>query len=157
MCIPTLAIGLLGSAVSAAGAMASANSQANAAEYNAQVERINARSNRQKGGRQQEDIDNKYDKVEGQGIAAASKGGVDSGFGSAALTIFGEGFENRERDKGAAYVNAEGAATANENKAKDYDAQAKSHRQAGMFSAAGSFLSGLGGAVKQSSALSING
>ena len=157
MCAPMMAIGLLGSAVSAAGAMASANSQANAAEYNAQVEKINARSNRQKGGRQQEDIESKYDKIEGQGIAAASKGGVDSGYGSAALTIFGEGFENRDRDKGTAYVNAEGAATANENKAKDYEAQAKAHRQAGMFSAAGSFLSGLGGAVKQSSALSING
>lgn len=152
-----MAIGLLGSAVSAAGAMASANAQANAAEYNATVEKINARTNRQKGGREQENIDNKYDRVEGQGIASAAKGGVDPGFGSAALTIFGEGYENRDRDKATAYVNAEGAATANENKAKDYEAQAKAHRQAGMFSAAGSFLSGISGAVKQSSALSLNG
>ena len=157
MCAPMMAIGLLGSAVSAAGAMASANAQANAAEYNATVAKINARSERQKGGAQQEQIDNKYDRIEGQGIASAAKGGVDPGFGSAALTIFGEGLENRERDKGNAYVNAEGAAIANENKAKDYEQQAKAHRQAGMFSAAGSFLSGLGGAVKQSSALSLNG
>ncbi len=156
MCAP-MALGLVGAAVSAAGAMAQANSQAAAAEYNATVAKINARSERQKGGADQERIGAKYDKVEGQAIAAAAKGGLDPNYGSAALTIFGEGFEDREKDKANAYVNAEGAAVGNENKARDYEAQAKAHRQAGMFGAASSFLGGISGAVKSSSSLSING
>lgn len=157
MCAPMMAIGLLGAAVSAAGAMSSANSQAAAADYNAQVERINARTNRQKGGAEQERIDEKYNRIEGQSIAAAAKGGVDPGYGSAALAIFGEQYTDRDKDKGNAYVNAEGAATANENKAKDYEQQSKAHKQAGMFGAASSFLGGLGGAMKASPGLSING
>lgn len=42
MCGPALAIGLLGSAVSAAGSIAQGNAQAQAAEYNAAVHKNNA-------------------------------------------------------------------------------------------------------------------
>lgn len=158
MCLPAIGLvaGLASSAVSAAGAMSSAGAQANAAEYNATVERINARSNRQKGLVEQERISGKYDDVRGQGIAAAGKSGVDSGYGSAALVIFGDNAKSESQDKSTAYVNAEGAATANENKARDYDAQAKAHRQAGSIGAAGSFLSGLGGIAKAGPSLMIN-
>jgi hypothetical protein len=146
MCGP--ALGLIGAGVSAIGSLAAAEGQASQAEYNAQVARINARSDRQKGYVQQERLDDKYDKLRGQGITAASKGGVDSGYGSAALIIFGENEATRSADKNTAYVNAEGAAIANENKARDLEAQAGNQRTAGMFGATTSFLNGLGGAMK---------
>lgn len=141
-------IGLAGAAVSAAGQKSAAESEAQAAEYNAKVEKINARARRQQGYSEQEKIGMKYDKLEGQGIAAAAKGGVDPGYGSAALTIFGENQFAKGSDQSAAYVNAESAATAHENKAKDYEHQASARRQAGKWGAASSFLSGLGGVVK---------
>ena len=167
MCGP--ALGLVGAAVSAVGSIASANaqasgseSQAKMAEYNAQVERINARSQRQKGFAEQEQIAAKYEKLEGQGIAAAAKGGVDPGYGSAALTIFGANNENKYGDMETAFVNAEGQAVAHENKAKQYDFEAEQRRQeasaqkkGGMISAGSSFLNGLAGAVKGGGGLGI--
>lgn len=146
MCLP--AIGLIGAAVSAAGAMAQASSQASAANYNAQVERINARQKRFEGSREQEQISDKYNKLEGEGIANAAKSGVDPGYGSAALVIFGDNAMNKSLDMNTSYVNAESQATAHENKAKQYDQEAKAAKQAGMFGAASSFISGLGGAAK---------
>jgi len=158
MCLPAIGLvaGIAGSAVSAMGAASSANAQANAAEYNATVERINARSNRQKGLVEQERISGKYDDVRGQGVAAAGKSGVDSGYGSAALVIFGDNAKSQSQDMSTAYVNAEGAAVANENKARDYDAQAKASRQAGKIGMASSFLSGLGSIAKAGPSLMIN-
>lgn len=156
MCAP--AIGLIGAAVSAAGSMASANAQAAQSRYNATVARINARTERQKGGVEQEKLEQKHDRLEGQSIAAAAKGGVDPGFGSAALAIFGENFEERAMDKNNAYINAESAAVANENKARDLEAQASAQKKAGAIGAASTFLGGLGGLAKSGgSALSING
>lgn len=157
MCAP-MAIGLVGAAVSAAGAMAQASSQAQTANYNAAVEKINARQKRWEGHREQERIADKYGKIQGEGIAAASKGGIDPGYGSAALVIFGEGGKNESLDKNASYINAESQATAHENKAKQYEQEAKAAKTAGMFGAASSFLSGLGGAMKSGggSSLMIN-
>lgn len=146
MCAPML--GMLGSVVSAMGSMAAAEGQASAAEYNAKVEKINARTQRQKGYVDQEKVGDKYDTVQGQAIASASKGGVDPLYGSAALIIFGENEANRSADKNMTYVNAEGQATAHENKAKAYEQEAANHRQAGSIGAASSFLSGLGGVAK---------
>lgn len=146
MCGP--ALGLLGGIVSGIGSMASAEGQAASSEYNAKVEKINARSQRQAGVREQEGIEQKYQKVEGTAIANASKSGVDANYGSAALVIFGEGGANRAADTGTAYVNAEGKATAHDNKAKQYEMDAKNQRTAGMIGAASSFLNGIGGAAK---------
>lgn len=153
-----MALGLVGAAVSAAGAMAQASAQAQSANYNAAVEKINARQKRFEGAREQEQIKAKADRVEGQAITAASKGGVDPGYGSAALVIFGEGGKSASMDKNTAYINAESQAVAHENKAKQYEAEAKSAKTAGMIGAASSFLSGLGGAVKSGgSSFMING
>lgn len=154
MCGP--AIGLIGAAVSAVGSIAQGNAQASAAQYNSQVERINARQKRFEGHKEQEQIANKYDRVEGQGIAAASKGGIDPGYGSAALVIFGENAFNESLDKNTAYINAESAAVAHENKAKQYDAEASAAKKSGMIGAASSFLSGLGGVAKSGSSMMIN-
>jgi hypothetical protein len=153
MCGP--AIGLLGAGVSAIGSMMAAEGQANQAAYNAQVEEINARSKRWEGYTEQERIGAKYDKVQGQGITAASKGGVDAGYGSAALIIFGENEANRSADKSTSYVNHEGQAIAHENKARDYEAQAANQRKAGMIGAASSFLGGLGNVAKSGNMFAI--
>lgn len=163
MCVPALGMvaGLASSMVSGMGAMAAGDAEAQRAEYNAKVEKINARTERQKGLVEQEKITQKYDQKQSSATAAAGASGVDPGYGSAALVIFGEGGQYRSADMGTAYINAESAATAHENKAKDYEMDAQAKRQAGQFAAAGSFLSGLGGAVKSAGGsggmFSING
>ena len=149
MCLPALGAvaGLAGSVVSAMGAKSQADAQANMDEYNSKVERINARSRRWEGMKEQEQIGVKYDKLEGQQIATAAKGGVDPNFGSAALLIFGETHENMTRDQDVSFLKAESAAIGHENKATAFEESAKAHRKAGKIAAAGSFLSGLSGAV----------
>lgn len=152
MCGPAVGVisavaGLAGAAVSASGAQQQADAQAAQMEYNAQVSRINARTERQKGIAEQEKIGAKYERQEGTQIAAAGKSGVDPYFGSAALVIFGEGGEHREADMATSSVNAEAAAIGHENKARDLEAQAAATRSAGKTAAQGTFLSGLGGAI----------
>lgn len=142
-----LVAGIAGSAISAMGAAQQADAQAKSLEYNATVAKINARQNRMQGAVEQEKIGIKYDRAEGTGIANAAKGGVDPTYGSAALTIFGSNWQDRQMDQGTAYTNAESAAVGNENKAKDLEAQAAATRKAGKIAAAGSFLSGIAGAT----------
>lgn len=161
MCAPALGMvaGLAGSAVSAMGAMSQANAQAQQDEYNATVAKINARSERQQGYAQQEQLGAKYDKMRGEAVAAASKGGVDPSYGSAALIIFGENAQMEAMDKGNTYTNAEGKAIGEENKAKAYEMSAQGHRQGGKLAAMGTFLGGIGSAFKSSSgssALNLN-
>lgn len=152
MCIPALAaVGAIasvaGSAVSAMGAKSQADAQANQAEYNAKVARINAQSERYKGGVEQERIHEKAEQLQGQGLAAAGGSGIDPYFGSAALVIFGEGGEKAQLDKNTAYVNAEGAAVGHENRARDLETQAEGYRKAGKYAMTGSFLSGIAGGI----------
>ena len=155
MCGP--AIGLIGAGVSAMGSMMAAQGQAAQAEYNAKVERINARTTRQTGYVEQERLGGKYDKLQGQAITNASKGGVDTIYGSAALAIFGENEATRAADKGTSYINHEGKAVGHENRARDLETQAKNHRQAGMFGAASSFLGGLGQVAKAGNMFRLEG
>lgn len=148
MCAPILGavVGLAGSAVSAIGAMQQANAQAQMDEYNAKVAKINARSRRYEGMKEQEQIGDKYDRLQGQQTAAIAKGGIDPMFGSA-LAIFGETEQERLQDQNTAYIKAESQATGEENKAKAYELSAQNHRKAGKIAAAGTFLSGLSGAI----------
>jgi hypothetical protein len=146
--------GIAGSVISAAGAASSANAQADQMAYNATVARINARSERQKGYTEQEKLGQRYDRLQSEQIVAASKGGIDNTYGSAALLIFGETPEKEYQDKSTAYQNAESAAIGNENKAKDLDAQAAATRKAGKISAASSLIGGVAGLGKS---LMING
>jgi hypothetical protein len=145
MCAP--ALGMVGAAVSAIGSIASANAAASNAEYNARVEKINARSRRQEGLSESERIAGKYDRVAGEQQTGYGKAGVDPFFGSA-LSVFGETTESRNRDQSANYTKAESAATAHENKARQYEYEAKSQRKAGMIGAATSLIGGLGGGQK---------
>lgn len=149
MCLPAVAAvaGLAGSAVSAMGASQQADAQASQMEYNATISKINARSERQKGGVEQEKITDKGIRLQSEAMAAAGASGIDPTYGSAALTIFGENTENMAMDRNNAYVNAEGAAIGHENKARDLEAQAAATRKGGKMAAAGTFLGGLGGAI----------
>ena len=142
-----MALGLIGSVVSAAGSMSQANAAASNAEYSATVEKINARSRRWEGLAESEKIAGKYDRLQGQQTAGFAKGGVDPFFGSA-LAIFQDTAEARGTDQSTNYINAESAAVSHENKAKQYEYEAKSQRQAGKIGAASSILSGLSGIAK---------
>lgn len=150
MCVPLLGavVGLAGAAVSGMGAKQQADAQADRDEYDAKIARINARSQRQMSFSKMEDIGAKHNKQRGQSIALAAKGGVDPGFGSAALVIFGENAFAESVDKGRQYVEGESQAVAETNKAKGLEASAANHRQAGKIAMASSFLSGLGGVAK---------
>lgn len=143
MCAPA-AIGLVGAAVSAAGAMAQANAAAANAEYNAKVEKINARSRRQEGFQEAERIGDKYDTLESRQTAGYGAAGVDPFFGSA-LKVFGDTRQARETDQSTNFINAESRAVGHENKARQYEYEAKAQRQAGKIGAASSFLGGLKG------------
>lgn len=144
MCGP--ALGLVGAAVSAVGSMAAANAQAANHEYNARVEKINARSRRWEGLQESERISEKYEKLQGQQTAGLAKGGVDPFFGSALQIFTGTRFAEGT-DQNTNYLNNESQAIAHENKAKQEEYQAKTTRQAGAINAASGFLSGLGKAA----------
>jgi hypothetical protein len=150
MCGPAIGAvaGIAGAAVSAAGQMQQAKAQAQKEEYEAKVAKINARSERQMSYSKQEDIARKFKKQQGEGIALASKANIDPGYGSAALVIFGENAFAESMDKNRQYIEGESKAVAYENKAKALEHSAANHRQAGKLAAAGTFLSGLGGAAK---------
>jgi hypothetical protein len=148
MCAPMAAIGLIGSVVSAAGSMAQANAAAAANEYSSTVEKINARSRRQEGLQESERIAEKYDDLKGKQRAGYAKSGIDPFYGSA-LAIFTDTEEARGTDQSTNYINAESKAVAHENKAKQYEYEAKAQRRAGAIGAASSFLSGLGGVAKK--------
>ena len=153
-----MAIGLLSAGVSAAGALAAGKGQAEQAEYNAQVARINAQTARQTGFVQSEQIGAKHEKLRGEGVAAAGGSGIDPFSGSAAAVIFQEGGKNTYLDQQNAIWNKETEAVGQENKAKSFDNDAKNARTGAMFGAAGSFLTGLGGAAKKTdNSLFLNG
>ena len=147
MCAPAALIGVLGSVVSAAGQKAQSDAAANNAEYSATVEKINARSRRFEGNAESERVAEKYNNLQGKQTAGYAKGGVDP-FSGSALDIFQDTSEARGTDMSTNYSNAESKAVGHENKAKQYEYEAKSQRQAGKIGMASSFLSGLGGAVK---------
>lgn len=146
MCAPA-AIGLVGAAVSAVGTMQSANSEAAVNEYNARVERINARSRRWEGLAASEDIAQKYDKLQGQQTAGYSAAGVDPFYGSA-LNIFQDTEQARGTDQSRNYLDHESKAIAHENRAKQEEFSAKQKRKAGSIGAASTLIGGLGGALK---------
>lgn len=149
MCAPMLGavVGLAGAAVSAMGAQQQAEAQAQQDEYNATVAKINARSERFRGYQEQERVADKADRLRGESIVAASKGGVDL-YGSTVQVIFQEGRQAEFADKSNVYLRAESGAIGEENKAKSYEASAANHRQAGKIAAVSSLLGGLGGVAK---------
>ena len=149
MCFPLL--GLIGAAVSAVGTIASAQAQAQQANYNAAVEEVNATTKRQEAQAEADRVEDKHDTLRGQQLAAASKSGLVAGMGSPAMVINQEGARNQWLDMHNTIWSGQTQAVAHENKAEQYRMEAKSAKQAGAFGAASSFLSGIGGAVKSGS------
>lgn len=153
MCAP-MALGLIGSAVSAMGTVAQANAAAANANYNATVEKINARSRRQEGLSESERIAEKYDDLKGKQRAGYAKAGIDPTAGSA-LAVFMDTEVARGTDQSTNYINAESKAVGHENKAKQYEFEAKSQKRAGMIGAASSLIGGLGKAAGKGQVLKI--
>ena len=149
MCIPAagLILGLAASAFQAAGAMAAADGDAKQKEYNAKVAEINARSARLQGSSEADKVEDKYQRLRAQQRTGFAKGGLDPSSGSAALVI-GETDRNSDLDQLTSIWNRETEAVGFENKAKDLKMQAANTRKVGPIAAAGSFLSGLGGAFR---------
>lgn len=149
MCIPLLGavFGMMGSVMSAAGSAQAANAQAEQAEYNAQVERINARSRMQESITEGDRVSSKHDVEQGKRIASFAKAGVNPHSGSA-LRIWEEGADAQYMDVATTEHNKISAATGHENKARDYDAQAKAQRQAASTSFLTGIVGGLGGLAK---------
>lgn len=150
MCFPMagMLFGALGSIVSAAGAAASASAQASQASYNAEVERINARTRMQQGVAEAEKVGRDYRRLQGQQIAAAGKSGLDPGSGSLALVVNQETPKNEFLDTMNTLWSATSEANARQNRAKDFDAQAKAYRQSAGISFASGIAGGLGKALK---------
>lgn len=145
MCAP-MALGLIGAAVSAVGTMASAQAQANNAKYNAAVERVNERARYREGLHESVNIGDKYDRVEGTQQAGTAAGGMDPFYGSA-MDIFTETKEERGRAQTTNATNYTSKAISHENKAAQYDMQAKDYMRSGAIGAMATFLGGLRGAV----------
>ena len=154
MCELTAIIGLASSVVSGIGAMQQGQAQAQAAEYNAAVQRENARrAERQaqmtlEAGQQEEAKQKKVtSELMGKQMASMSANGVDTTFGSPmdtiidtaklgaadALTIRTNAYRN--------YDDVRAQATGNRNQAALYDMQAANSRTSGMLSAFGTCLS----------------
>lgn len=139
-------MGLVGAAVSAAGAVAQANAQAANHEYNAKVQESEARQRRREGLKEGEVISDQYDRLQGQQQALTAAAGVDPFSGSAA-DVFGETYGERLRERNVSNLNANSKAVAHENKARQEKFAAESARQAGKINAASSLLGGLSGVV----------
>jgi hypothetical protein len=149
MCIPILGavFGMVGSVVSAMGSAQAANAQAEQASYNAAVERANAnaafRDSVIKGDR----VQSKYDTEMGKQRAGFAKAGVLPSAGSA-LRIWEESADNQFLDVATTEHNEITKANAHNNKAGDFEMQAKAHRQAASTSFLTGIVGGLGGLAK---------
>lgn len=136
-------IGLIGAAVSAVGSIAAGQAAKQEADYNAQVAEINARTARQQGIHEADQIEDKYQKLRGQQRVAAAKSGLDPAVGSPALVINQETARNENLDMMTQIWNRETEAVGDENRATAFRIKGKNAQQAAAFGAAGSFLSGL--------------
>ena len=143
MCAP-VAIGLIGAAVSAVGAMASAQAEAQNAKYNAAVERVNKRARFREGLHESVNIKDEFDRAQGTQTALSSAAGMDP-FAGSALDIFDEGQSERYREQTTNVTNYTSAAMQHENRAAQFDMQAKNAQRAGAINAMASFLGGLKG------------
>lgn len=158
MCAPMLGAvaGIAGSVVQGIGAKQQADAQAEQAEYNAKVEKINARTRVQEGYVKQDEIGRKYDAIRGQQIAAAAASGVDPNQGSAAIIANEETTRNEWMDQMNTIWGAETEQVGRLNKAKDLEHQAANYRKAGEISFASSLIGGIGSAAGGLKGLQLN-
>lgn len=143
MCLPAAGaiFGLLGSAVSAAGAMSAAQGQAQQLEYNAKVAEINARSARSQGFYEADQVNDEYNKISGQQTVRAAKAGIRGVPAAVVVDTAADSY----LDQMTKMWNRETEAVGFENKAEDFRMQAKNVRQAGKFNAASSIIGGFKG------------
>lgn len=147
MCIDPGSLGviasLLGTAVSGVGAMAQANAQANAAEYQAKNERMLAEDALKRGHEEEDAQRRKSAALMGRQRAVMAAGNVDLGSGSP-LAILGDTAALGEMDAQTIKGNAQRESTFHVNSAKASDMEASSARSAGAISAFSTVLGGVG-------------
>lgn len=134
---------IIGAVVGAIGSIASAAAAAEQAERNAKIAEINAKTARQQGEFQADQIEDKYEGARAQQRVAAAKSGVDPGYGSASLIINDETERNSWLDQETARWNKKTEAIGFENKAESYRQEAKGIMIGGMFNAASSVIGGM--------------
>jgi hypothetical protein len=153
----SIASGVIGavSAISGANAQsASAQSDANAAEYNAQVNRQRAAMALQQGNAQESQQRRNARSEAGYLRAGLVENGMDLSSGTGADLVY-ESSLNSEMDalniRYGAQLNAQGANAAailDDNSAKAAKNRAKQYKVGGYMGAAGSILTGVGGAYQ---------
>ena len=143
MCLPAAGaiFGLIGSAVSAAGAMSAASGQAAQMEYNAKVAEANARSARSQGFYEADQVNDEYRRISGTQTVRAAKAGIR---GVPAAVVV-DTAANSYLDQMTKMWNRETEAVGFENKAEDLRMQAANTRKAGAFNAAASIIGGFKG------------
>lgn len=139
-------MGVIGSVVSAVGAAQQAQAQADQADREAVIEKINARTRSQQGVAESEKIIQEGRSLARRQLALAGAGNIEPRTGSVALLI-NETEKLTKLDEMSALWNASAEQTNFQNRAKSYEGQAAAYRQAASIS----FLQGItaiGGALK---------
>lgn len=132
--------------VSAGGALYQGRAAQAEASAAANAAAMSATNERTAGAFKAERIAEKYSRMRGTQAANAAASGINPAAGSASLIIDQETTKNSYLDQLATIWNAESAADALDYQAAGLRQRGKNARTASYFNAAGSFLSGLGGA-----------
>lgn len=142
---PMMVLGLVGTAVSAMGAMAQANAAAAAANYNAEIAERNAQAARISAASEAAAVKRKTDRQLGTARAAIGASGVT--VEGTPLDVLAETAALGETDRQMVLWKGENQAVGYESEAELNRMQASSARTAGMFGAASSLLTGFGRAA----------
>jgi len=138
----TAVAGVVGSAVSAMGAMAQANASAAAAEYQAQVAEQNAEATRERA--YADSLSQSRTNRRRLGVVRAAYGASGMQFEGSALDLYGDQVLENELEKNRIRDAGEVRAVGYENDATLRRAEAKSYRSAGRIGAASAMIGGIG-------------
>ena len=145
--------GVVGTAVSAFGAIQAGNAQNDVAKYNAQVANNNATAEQQRAAYDAGLIKDERRRVIGSQRAAMAANGLEISSGSP-VAVLGDTSGQAEMDILARLYGGESAATAYRNDATRMKIEGKAAKQAGMIGAGSTLLTGLGSTMKTWQALS---
>lgn len=147
MCIAAIGIGgilgVIGTAVSAAGSIAAGIQSQKVANYNAEVAQNNATAERQRASYEADITRGRVRQVIGAQRAAGAASGLDVRSGTP-IAVLGDTAKSGELDVLARLYQGESAAVAYENDARRMRAEGKAAKIGGFINAGTSLLSGFG-------------
>ena len=146
--------GVVGTAVSALGAIQAGNAQNEAAQYNAKIADNNATAERERAAYDAGLIKDERRRVIGSQRAAMAANGLEISTGSP-VAVLGDTTGQSEMDVLARLYGGESAATAYGNDATRMRIEGKAAKQAGMIGAGTTLLTGLGSTFKSSRSLMV--